>query len=199
MIREIQLLAPPSPSLTHRLSSETRLDEYTTTLKRMAWEEDKKGKETKWRKTDHCRVHLLHLQVPFLDHYTKPATKALTSGCTTQLDHTDLEEPIATTKHKGHELWGHHSPAAFVRKRLIPQSPPQLQGQGPLMNAWELWDSFPFNSRVCRLYFHIQHQHHIQHQWTKKFFFPKVWVILNCLFGLSPWLRFYGWTAGKTT
>jgi len=40
MIRETQLLALPSPSLTYRLSSETRLDEHTTTLKRK-WHEKK--------------------------------------------------------------------------------------------------------------------------------------------------------------
>ena len=53
MIRETQLLAPTSPSLTHRLSSETRLqiwsDEHTTALEeKMAWKDDKKGKEAKW-------------------------------------------------------------------------------------------------------------------------------------------------------
>lgn len=127
--REIQLLAPPSPSLTHRLSSEIRLDEHTTTLKRK-WHEKKikrVRKQNGERRTT-VEIYCTSLWFPFLTTTPSLPPKPWPQGAP-QLDHTDLEEPIATTKHKGHELLRTPLPSSFRKKR-----PPYL--------------SHPHNSKV---------------------------------------------------
>ena len=157
MIRETQLLAPPSPSLTHRLSFRNKTWwTHNYSEEKMAWEEDKKGKGTKWRKTDHCRDLVHPFLVPSLDHYTKPATKALTSGCTTA--GSRRPKPIATTKHKGHELLRTPLPAAFVGKGRHTSVTPTTPRSRPLDECLRTLGLFSFYSRVLPgLHFPIQH------------------------------------------
>lgn len=86
---------------------------------------------------------------------TKAATKARTSGYTVE---DGWRRAYRNHKVQRGRAWALRMPipGSFCRKRPPYSVSPQLQGQGPLMNAWEYLDSF--NSRAFpQLHLHIQH------------------------------------------
>ena len=155
----------------------------------------------KQNEVSHHRDLFHLLLVPFLGHYQAcHQSPNLTVHRGRQQDHGGLEEPTATTKHKGHELWRHHSPAASVGKGLHTSVTPTTPRSRPLDECLRTRGlfSFQFKSRASITLSYITLVSYTTPV-NKEILFPKcVWVILNCPLSLSM-VRFYGSAADRAT
>lgn len=200
MVRETQLLAPTSPSLT-----QTQFRDKTSDLKwwthnrseeKMAWKDDKKGKETKWSQPPQRFIPppsgSLSWPLPSLppkpwSHGARRRTAA------------SRRPRRAHSNHKAQRTWALKTPlpSSFRRKR-----PPHLSPShnSKVKAPWRMLE----NSGTLFLSIHS-----ITLSYTtlvscttpvnKEILFPKyVWVILSYPLSLSM-VRFHGSAAGRAT